>query len=129
MPVGRFSFLTIRETFERCEARWVPLEPGISCELVRVKVYFVDDVTLSTFFHSALSEEFRPFVVGGRRVLNKLPESVIVMRGNERYAEDACRHKSPVKPTRQGRPARPDANFGCATSSSADEVSRCTEIP
>jgi hypothetical protein len=39
-------------------------------ELARVEVYFVDGAPASAFLPGAPSEEFCPFVVRGRRVLN-----------------------------------------------------------
>ena len=64
-------------------------------ELPRVQVYFVDGAPASAFFPGAPSEEFCPFVVRGRHVLNDFPKNVVVMKSDERYAEDIIRHGEP----------------------------------
>jgi hypothetical protein len=57
-------------------------------ELARVEVYFVDGAPVSAFLPGAPSEEFCPFVVRGRRVVYDFPKDVVVMKSDERYAED-----------------------------------------
>lgn len=88
--------------FERSEVRWISLAPGISGKLVRIDVYLVDSATASSLFHGAPSEEFCPFVVSGRRIGYERPKHVVIVRGDERYAEDICHRRIPVKLTRHG---------------------------
>ena len=81
-----------QELFERYEVCDVSLKSRMSRELVRIEVHLVHDVATSAFFCAAPSEEFNPFVVGGRSVLDELPEGIIIMRGDEWNAEDFVRH-------------------------------------
>jgi len=76
------------ELLERYEVCCVPLEPSMSSKLVRIDVHLADNVAASAFLHNALLEEFNPFLLSGRRVLNERPEGVIIVQGNERDAED-----------------------------------------
>jgi hypothetical protein len=80
------------EMVERFEVCCVSLKSRMSGELVRIDVHLVDNMAASSFFRAALSEKLSPLVVSGGCVFNELPEGVIIMRGNERNAEDVSRH-------------------------------------